>query len=96
MTGFSYRTGNAFDVGRHSDYDIAIVSPRLLERVQASGYGLPRSDARSRAITWNKLPDPAMASWLRSLGLQYGRDASVMIYRSRRDLELRGPFLPID
>ncbi len=34
VTGYSYRTGEAFDVGRRSDYDIAIVRPRLLERVQ--------------------------------------------------------------
>ncbi|MEQ1712462.1 MAG: hypothetical protein ABL908_13815 [Hyphomicrobium sp.] len=96
VTGFSYSTGNAFDVGRRSDYDIAIVSPRLFEVMRQSGVRLRSGGGRTEQFNWENAPSPKLAEWLRSVETQYGREASIMIYRSQRDLELRRPYLPID
>ncbi|MBA4174683.1 MAG: hypothetical protein C0511_19030, partial [Hyphomicrobium sp.] len=94
VTGYSYRTGEAFDVGRRSDFDVAIVSPRLLEyltanAVRTSGYG-----SRSQAIGPERLPEGPLRTWL--LQIARARPSSIVVHRSLRDLELRGPYLPMD
>jgi hypothetical protein len=48
-TGRSFRTGELFDVGRTSDYDIALVSLSLLGRADEAGVGLRSSGQRTRA-----------------------------------------------
>ena len=96
VTGYSYRTGEAFDVGRRSDYDLAIVSPRLYELMRESGVPVRGKRSRTERIVSEQIPDVGLAKWLRSIERQSGREASIVIYRTQRDLELRGPYLSID
>jgi len=92
VTGYSYRTGEAFDVGRRSDYDFAIISSRLLERAKELGITMTRNGER----TLEKLSDRR----LRAIGLDEvmtrmrylsRKESSIMIYRDASSVEKRGP-----
>ena len=94
VTGYSYRTGEAFDVGRRSDYDLAIVSPRLLGYLTASGVRTSGSGSRTQAAGPARLPAGPLRTWLEQIARD--RPTSIVVHRSLRDLELRGPYQPMD
>jgi RHS repeat-associated protein len=91
VTGVQYKTGGAFDVGRTSDFDIALVGSTLLAKAKELGVEL-----RSKGTRTEPLMDPKM---LRALGLdkltqrlsqQAGRPVRFMIYESEEALRERG------
>ncbi len=51
VTGQSFRTGAGFDVGRVSDFDIALSSPQLLSQADALGIGLRSGGTRTGPLT---------------------------------------------
>ncbi|PLR65507.1 hypothetical protein QCBJ_00180 [Pseudomonas sp. QC2] len=61
VTGKSFKTGQEFDVGRVSDFDIALASPELLQRAQSLGIGLRSGGSRT---------GPLSARDLQTLGLK--------------------------
>jgi uncharacterized protein YukE len=84
VTGVKYTTGEPFDVGRRSDFDVAVADVRLFER--AKELGVPSSSRPPRTA-------PLKDKHLRVLGLKQlvdllstrsERDVHIMIYR---DLE---------
>ncbi|RTL71921.1 MAG: phage portal protein, partial [Hyphomicrobiales bacterium] len=91
VTGYSYRTGEAFDAGRRSDLDLAIASPTLIERAEALGVVTRGQGTRTMQLD----KDVVEALGLRPLQLRLeadaGRPVPIMIYRSRGDIEARGP-----
>ena len=95
VTGYSYRTGEAFDVGRPSDYDMAIVSPRLLQRAQELGIPLRGSGTRTGPLTEDQLGILGLKDVLKQLGTKSGRDVGFVIFRSKVEMDLRGPNLPL-
>ena len=95
VTGYSYRTGEAFDVGRRSDYDIAIVSPSILQRAKELGIPLRGNGTRTGPIRPQQLQSLGLEAIANRLSRQENRDVGIMIYRTRKELELRGPNLPI-
>ncbi|MEW5963380.1 MAG: phage portal protein [Pseudomonadota bacterium] len=95
VTGYSYETGEPFDVGRRSDYDLAIVSPTLFNRATALGVRSRGRGGRTVQIDGNALRDLGLRSLLDTLASDIGRDVSVVIYRSNTDLQVRGPSLPL-
>jgi hypothetical protein len=93
VTGFNYRTGEAFDVGRQSDYDIALASPSLMRRAEELGIELREQGSRTRKLEDEELPALGLRDLASRLREQAGRDVSLMIYRSREAIEQRGPSL---
>jgi len=79
VTGRSWRTGEPFDVGRRSDYDIALVGPDLFEMGRALGLKAkdgtrigPLYDARLDALGLLDLRD--------DLARLAGRPVNFMLY----------------
>jgi hypothetical protein len=93
VTGFSYRTGEAFDVGRTSDYDLALVSPTLMRRADELGIELRGQGSRTGPSNEEELVKLGLDGVASQLGMQAGRNVSFVIYRSRAVLEGRGPNL---
>ncbi len=87
VTGKSFRTGEPFDVGRVSDFDIALGSPELLEAAKDAGVSLRSRRTRTGPIK----PDTEYAKalgindLLNQLSEQAGREVSFMIYRDVND-----------
>jgi WXG100 family type VII secretion target len=90
VTGVKYRTGVLFDVGRTSDFDIALASPSLFERAKALGVQIRGRGSRTAPLTDEEL--------LKTLGLHDlsvrlsdrmgGRPVFFMIYKDL-DVALR-------
>jgi filamentous hemagglutinin len=49
------RTGQTFDVGRTSDFDIALKSPELLRKAESLGVGLRSGGARTGPLSMRDL-----------------------------------------
>ncbi|MDB5616721.1 SpvB/TcaC N-terminal domain-containing protein [Tardiphaga sp.] len=74
VTGRSAETGQLFDIGRVSDFDIGIVSPTLLERAKAAGAFLRHSGAST---------GPLSAEVIEKLGLTKLRESLVRLAEGR-------------
>jgi hypothetical protein len=98
VTGHSFTTGEVFDVGRTSDYDIAVVSRDLFRRAKEMGVRL--KDNASRTVEIRSRDGSAerlgVAKLLRELEVSIGRNVSIVIHPSIHVIEQRGPFVPID
>jgi hypothetical protein len=66
VTGVKYLTGEPFDIGRRSDFDIAIVDPALFHDAKALGVRIRSAPPRTA---------PLRTDYLRALGLETMRDA---------------------
>lgn len=55
VTGKSYRAGRAFDVGRTSDFDIALASLELLRKAESLRIGLRSGGARTGPLSTRDL-----------------------------------------
>lgn len=55
VTGRSYSSGQAFDFGRVSDYDLALASPKLYERTVAKGITGPPTEYRTGELQADQL-----------------------------------------
>jgi hypothetical protein len=95
VTGFGYETGELFDSGRRSDYDFAIVSPRLFQRAAEAGIALRGGNTRTGVLRESALKDLGLNNVLVQFRQHTGRDVSIVLYRSREDLAKRGPHLPV-
>lgn len=73
VTGQSFRTGAAFDGGRVSDFDIALASPRLLDRASALGIGLRSGGTRTGPLTASQLQQLGLGNLATDLGTAAGR-----------------------
>lgn len=61
VTGVKYTTGAAFDVGRVSDYDIALAGEDIFDKAQDAGIGL-RSGSTPSSTARPPIPRSAMSS----------------------------------
>ncbi|WP_405048052.1 hemagglutinin repeat-containing protein [Rhizobium miluonense] len=91
VTGQSYRSGQAFDVGRVSDFDIALASPELLQRAQSLGIGLRSSGTRTGPLSARDLKALGLSDLAKELGGQAGREVNFMIYGSPTVATSRAP-----
>jgi RHS repeat-associated protein len=91
VTGHSFRTGAAFDVGRVSDYDIALASPTLLQRASDAGIGLRSQGIRTGPLTPANLHRLGLADIASSLSNTAGREVNFMIYGSSEAALARAP-----
>lgn len=93
MSADSYRTGEAFDAGRRSDLDLAIASPTLMERAEALGVVTRGQGTRTRELEGKEVEALGLSPLQSRLEADAGRQVPIMIYRSRGDIEARGPFI---
>ncbi|RVU09897.1 hypothetical protein EOS93_17605 [Rhizobium sp. RMa-01] len=91
VTGRSYSTGEAFDVGRISDFDIAVVSPGLLQRAQSLGIGLRSSGTRTGPLSGRDLAALGLSDLASKLNVQTGREVNFMIYGTSTAATNRSP-----
>ncbi|WP_425086839.1 hypothetical protein [Stappia sp.] len=93
VTGFSYRAGTSFDTGGKSDYDLAVVSPRLYEAALTAG-AQRRAGGRTEPIGPRSrvAKNIKLKTMLESLHDLSGRKVSIMIYRDWTFLTTRGPY----
>jgi hypothetical protein len=94
VTGNSFRTGLAFDVGRTSDFDVAISSPSLLERAKSVGIQLRSKGTRTSPLKGKLLERIELTHLVNDLNKDVGREISVMLYISPEAVYSRGPNLP--
>ena len=80
MTGVKYATGVPFDVGRVSDFDIALASPSLLQRAKELGIGLRSGGIRTGPLGLEDLQRLGLYDLARELTGLAGRDVHFMIY----------------
>jgi filamentous hemagglutinin len=95
VTGENFRTGVPFDVRRTSDYDVALVSPTLMQRAIELGIPLRGGGTRTEPTRGRSLEGLGLASVRDTLRAQEGRPVSFMIYSSRYAVTRRGPSRPI-
>jgi hypothetical protein len=89
VTGIGYRSKLPFDVGRISDFDVAIVNPDLLAKAQGldlgkSGhpYSIPLDADAMRKLGFGDLAD--------NLSSRFGRDVNFRIYDSEASVRAKG------
>ncbi|NIH79089.1 hypothetical protein [Amycolatopsis viridis] len=82
VTGKSYRTGEPFDVGRTSDFDIALAGPEIFAAAQAAGIGLRGKGTRTGPLRAHDLAALGLTDLRADLSDLAGRDVNFMIYRS--------------
>lgn len=92
VTGRAFKSPYApFDVGRISDYDIALSSPELFERAHAVGIGLRQQGTRTGPLMPEHLDRLGLTDLSSQLSQQAGRPVNFMIYRSIDDALGRSP-----
>ena len=80
VTGVKYTTGKPFDVGRRSDFDIALASPTLFERAEAAGVELRSRRTRTAPLGRANLERLGLFDLARRLSAGVERDVHFMIY----------------
>ena len=95
VTGQSFRTGAAFDVGRVSDFDIALASPQLLDRASALGIGLRSGGTRTGPLTASQLQRLGLGDLATDLGTSAGRPVHFMIFDSAAGATARSPSIVV-
>jgi hypothetical protein len=91
VTGRSFRTGIPFDVGRVSDYDIALASPALLDRAKSLGIPLRSGGTRTGPLAAHELKALGIDSVARDLTREAGRPVKFMVFGSPADAIVRAP-----
>jgi filamentous hemagglutinin len=93
VTSVKYTTGAPFDVGRVSDFDIALASPTLLQRAKELGIGLRGGGIRTGPLTDKQLEMLGLLDLAEELSRTAGRPVKFMIYESIEAAVERGPSL---
>lgn len=91
VTGVKYTTGAPFDVGRVSDFDIALTSPELFQRAKELGIGLRGGGTRTIPLKKEQLETLGLWDLAEELSHRAGRRVSFMIYDSAESVLKRGP-----
>jgi RHS repeat-associated protein len=91
VTGVKYTTGKPFDVGRVSDYDIALASPSLLDRARELGIGLRSGGTRTGPLTAPELEQLGLSGVAGDLSQMAGRPVNFMVFQSAEVAMSRSP-----
>jgi hypothetical protein len=96
VTGFRFRPPNEpFDLGRLSDFDVAIASPSLLQRAKELGIGVRSQGSRTGPLSREELKLLGLSALRDSLSLSNGRRVEFMIYESMDKLVTKAPTIPV-
>jgi RHS repeat-associated protein len=91
VTGVSYRLGVPFDVGRVSDFDVALAGRPLLGRAVEVGTALRSRGARTAPLDATALGRLGLHQLSQDLSNLAGRSVNFMIYESVNAALERGP-----
>ncbi|TKC79203.1 hypothetical protein FAZ69_30545 [Trinickia terrae] len=91
VTGKNFKTGQSFDVGRDSDFDIGLASPSLLKRAEALGIKLRSGKTRTGPLMARDLHRLGLKDLVTQLTEQSKRDVHFMIYNSPANAKERAP-----
>ncbi len=96
VTGVSYHTGQPFDVGRVSDFDVALASPELLARATELGIDLRSAGSRTGPLKVRDLELLGLTELSAQLSRQAGRPVNFMIFDTVEAATSRAPsiFVP--
>jgi WXG100 family type VII secretion target len=81
VTGVKYTTGEPFDVGRRSDFDLAIVDEKLFARLAATGVRIRRNPERTGPLQEDALTSAGLLALRTALSQRADRKVAFMIYR---------------
>jgi hypothetical protein len=90
ITGKRFTTGVAFDVGRQSDFDVALVGKDLFAKAKELGIELRGKATRTGPLEPVALKALGLDQLAHRLSQQAGRPVSFMIYESEEALLRRG------
>jgi hypothetical protein len=93
VTGVSFKTGAPFDVGRVSDFDLALASSTLLQRAKELGIGLRGGGTRIVPLKDKHLKMLGLLDLQQELNEMAGRPVTFMIYESIESIAQRGPYI---
>jgi filamentous hemagglutinin len=93
VTGVSFKTGAPFDVGRVSDFDLALASSTLLQRAKELGIGLRGGGTRTVPLKDKHLKMLGLLDLQQELNEMAGRPVTFMIYESIESIAQRGPYI---
>ncbi len=96
VTGVKHTTGAPFDVGRRSDFDVALASPSLFERAKALGVQIRGRDTRTAPLDERQLEKLGLLELRDKLKERMsGRPVAFMVYRDLEHTLARGPSIPV-
>jgi YD repeat-containing protein len=95
VTGRSYKTGRAFDVGRRSDFDIALSSESVFSRAQAGGVELRSAGTRTAPLTSYDLKLLGLRDLALELSQMAGRPVKFMVFESTEGALVKAPSILI-
>jgi filamentous hemagglutinin len=91
VTGKSFKTGAPFDVGRVSDFDVALSGDSLLQAAKDAGIGLRSAGTRTGPLTARDLKVLGLRDLSVQMSTQAGRPVNFMIYRTTESAVQRAP-----
>ncbi|MFI1256501.1 RHS repeat domain-containing protein [Streptomyces netropsis] len=95
VTGRSYKSGQPFDSGRVSDYDVALASPSMLQRAADAGISLRSGGTRTGPLKDRDLQKMGLTGLSNSLSRDAGRPVNFMVYGSAADAMSRAPSIVV-
>jgi hypothetical protein len=91
VTGRSFGSGAEFDVGRTSDYDVALAGPAIFDAATAAGIGLRSAGTRTGPLSAVEVESLGLTAVRGELSAMAGREVNFMIYRDIDQAVSRGP-----
>jgi hypothetical protein len=91
VTGKSFRTGEPFDVGRVSDFDVALAGDSVFEAARRVGVPLRSGATRTGPLTERNLRQLGLYDLSQQMSTQAGRPVNFMIYNSTESAMQRAP-----
>ncbi len=94
-TGRSFRTGEGFDQGRTSDYDVALGGSELFDAARSAGIGLRSGGTRTGPLGAVDVEGLGLTGVREELMEMMGRKVEFMIYRDIADAFARSPSMGV-
>jgi RHS repeat-associated protein len=91
VTGVSHKTGQPFDVGRMSDFDIALASPSLLAKAKELGIPLRSGGTRTGPLNSEQLAQLGLSDLVAQLSQEAGRTVNFMVFNTLENVIKKGP-----
>jgi hypothetical protein len=91
VTGKSFKSGIPFDVGRVSDFDVALSGKSLFEAAKDAGIGLRSGKTRTGPLDERALAKLGLVDVASQMSRKAGRPVNFMIYNSVDDAIARAP-----
>ncbi len=95
VTGVKYTTGTPFDVGRRSDFDIALAGENLFNKALKIGVRARSGGMRTGPLTPLELARLDLFDLQQQLTDTTGRKVAFMLYRNLATAVSRGPSIPL-